>query len=155
MAKILLPYPITEVENGVLLYYFIYDLKTIPIPSLRNKKTKVITNTDKIEYQFISCIGHDYCLFNDIWAVPLELFERIDLKTQKFLYFMRYGFDKIYSELVWVFEINEDFIINYKAYKTFLEYKKQLEEETKIGEKEIKIEKESLEPQKDSLGLIN
>ena len=53
---------------------------------------------------------------------------------------MRYGFDKIYSELVWVFEINEDFIINYKAFKTFLEYKKL--------EKETKIEEEKLEPQK-------
>jgi hypothetical protein len=67
---------------------------------------------------------------------------------------MRYGFDKIYSELVWAFEINEDFIINYKAFKTFLEYKK-LEKETKTEEKEIKIEKENLEPQKDPLELIN
>jgi len=95
-------------------------------------------------------MGQDYCLFNDIWAVPLELFERIDLKNQKFLYFMRYGFDKIYSELVWVFEINEEFIINYKAFKTFLEYKK-LEEETKEPkietpepENQMNIEEKSL-----------
>jgi len=136
MSQILLPYPITEVENGVLLYYLIYDPSTIPIPPLGNKKTKMTTNQDQIKYQFISHIGHDYCLFNDIWAVPLELFEKIDLKRQKFLYFMRYGFDKIYSELVWVFEINEDFIINYKAFKTFVEYKK-LEKETTIKEDSI------------------
>ena len=49
---------------------------------------------------------------------------------------MRYGFDKIYSELVWIFEINEDFIINYKAFKTFVEYKK-LEKETTIKEDSI------------------
>jgi hypothetical protein len=136
MPEILLPYPITEVENGVLLYYLIYDPSTTPIPSLGSKKTKLTTNQDKIKYQFISHIGQDFCLFNDIWAVPLELFERIDFKTQKFLYFMRYGFDKIYSELVWVFEINEDFIINYKAFKTFVEYKK-LEKETAMKEDSI------------------
>jgi hypothetical protein len=60
---------------------------------------------------------------------------------------MRYGFDKIYSELVWVFEINEDFIINYKAFKTFVEYKKL--------EKEIKTEEEKLEIQKGALELTN
>jgi|YNPMSStandDraft_1061717.scaffolds.fasta_scaffold117973_2 hypothetical protein len=60
---------------------------------------------------------------------------------------MRYGFDKIYSELVWIFEINEDFIINYKAFKTFVEYKKL--------EKEIKTEEEKLETQKGALELTN
>jgi hypothetical protein len=144
MSQILLPYPITEVENGVLLYYLIYDPSTIPIPSLGNKKTKMTTNQNQIKYQFISHIGHDYCLFNDIWAVPLELFEKIDFKRQNFLYFMRYGFDKIYSELVWVFEINEDFIINYKAFKTFVEYKK-LEKETKTEEEKLEIQKGALE----------
>jgi hypothetical protein len=57
---------------------------------------------------------------------------------------MRYGFDKIYSELVWVFEINEDFIINYKAFKTFVEYKK-LEKETKTEEEKLEIQKRTLE----------
>jgi hypothetical protein len=60
---------------------------------------------------------------------------------------MRYGFDKIYSELVWVFEINEDFIINYKAFKKFVEYKKL--------EKETKTEEEKLETQKVALELTN
>jgi hypothetical protein len=57
---------------------------------------------------------------------------------------MRYGFDKIYSELIWVFEIDEDFIINYKAFKTFVEYKK-LEKETKIEEEKSESNKASLE----------
>jgi len=57
---------------------------------------------------------------------------------------MRYGFDKIYSELVWIFEINEDFIINYKAFKTFVEYKK-LEKETKTEEEKLEIQKGALE----------
>jgi hypothetical protein len=83
------------------------------------------------------------CLFNNFWAVPLELFEKIDFKRQKFLYFMRYGFDKIYSELIWVFEINEDFIINYKAFKTFLEYKK------------FEKENENMEPKTETSEPIN
>jgi hypothetical protein len=40
---------------------------------------------------------------------------------------MKYGLENMYSELLFVFEIDEDFIINYKAYKTFLEYKKTQE----------------------------
>jgi hypothetical protein len=76
----------------------------------------------------VSYDGKDYCLFNDIYAVPTELFERLDLKTQKFLYFMKYGINNPYAEVFLVFEIDEEFMINYKAYKTFLsEYKKKLE----------------------------
>jgi hypothetical protein len=119
MIDFLLPYPITEVENGALLYYLILD------PNLANQKI------DTIKYQFVSYEGKEYCLFNDIYAVPMELFEKFDLKNQKFLYFMKYDFTSIYSELFFAFEIDDEFIINYKAYKTFLEYRKKLELETK------------------------
>jgi hypothetical protein len=124
MADFFLPFPITEIENGALLYYFVYD------PSLVNKINKKI---NKIKYQFVSYDGKDYCLFNDIYAVPMELFERLDLKTQKLLYFMKYDMYCMYSELFFVFEIDEEFIINYKAYKTFLEYRKTLESEKRLN----------------------
>jgi len=131
MADFFLPFPITEIENGVLLYYFIYD------QSLVNKINKKI---NKIKYQFVSYEGKDYCLFNDIYAVPMELFERLDLKTQKFLYFMKCELESMYSELFFVFEIDEEFIINYKAYKTFLEYKKTLESEKRLNNQESSYE---------------
>jgi hypothetical protein len=46
---------------------------------------------------------------------------------------MKYDFTSIYSELFFAFEIEDEFIINYKAYKTFLEYRKTLE----LGKKEF------------------
>jgi hypothetical protein len=138
MTDLVFPFPVSEVENGVLLYYFVYD------PNWANKKI------DKIKYQFVSYDGKDYCLFNDIWAVPMEIFERLferpDLKTQKFLYFMKYNFTSIYSELFFTFEIDEEFIVNYKAYKTFLEYRKTLESEKKLNDQEnLKENEESVE----------
>jgi hypothetical protein len=132
-----LPFPVTEVENGVLLYYFVDNTDLI------NKKIK------QIKYQFASYEGKDFCLFNDIWAVPLEIFEKLDLKSQKFLYFMKYDFTSIYSELFFTFEIDEEFIVNYKAYKTFLEYKKTLELEKRPNNQEnLKINEESVEEEK-------
>jgi len=129
-----LPFPVTEVENGVLLYYFVDNTALI------NKKIK------QIKYQFASYEGKDFCIFNDIWAVPLEIFEKLDLKSQKFLYFMRYDFTSIYSELFFTFEIDEEFIVNYKAYKTFLEYKKTLESEKNINNQEnLKENEKSVE----------
>jgi hypothetical protein len=129
-----LPFPVTEVENGVLLYYFVDNTVLI------NKKIK------QIKYQFASYEGKDFCIFNDIWAVPLEIFEKLDLKSQKFLYFMKYDFTSIYSELFFTFEIDEEFIVNYKAYKTFLEYKKTLELEKKFNNQEnLKENEESVE----------
>jgi hypothetical protein len=132
MTDLLLPFPITEIENGALLYYFIFD------PNIDNKTNKKTgKKTDQIKYQFISYKGGDFCLFNDMYAVPLELFEKLDLKTQKFLYFMKYGMDKLYSEVFFVFEIDEEFMINYKAYKTFLfEYQKRLELESRLNNQE-------------------
>jgi hypothetical protein len=129
MFNFLLPFPITEIENGALLYYFIVD------PNLENRiNKKTGKKTEQIKYQFISYEGKEYCLFNDIYAVPLELFERLNLKTQKFLYFMKYSMDNLYSEVFLVFEIDEEFLINYKAYKTFLlEYKKKLELESRFN----------------------
>jgi hypothetical protein len=135
MADFFLPFPVTEIENGVLLYYFVYN------PNLVNKKI------NKIKYQFVSYDGKDYCLFNDIYAVPMEIFEKLDLKTQKFLYFMKYELENMYSELFFVFEIDEEFIVNYKAYKTFLEYKKTLEFEKRLNDQESlkESEKEKVE----------
>jgi hypothetical protein len=134
MTDLVFPFPITEVENGVLLYYFVDNTDLI------NKKIS------QIKYQFVSYEGKDFCLFNDIWAVPLEIFEKLDLKSQKFLYFMKYDFTSIYSELFFTFEIDEEFIVNYKAYKTFLEYKKTLELEKKSNNQEnLKENEESVE----------
>jgi hypothetical protein len=150
MTNILLPFPITEIENGVLLYYFIVD------PSLENNiKEKIGKRVGKIKYQFISYKEKDYCLFNDIFAVPMELFERLDLKTQKFLYFMKYSMDSLYSEVILVFEIDEEFIINYKAFKAFLEYKKTLEQEKNVNqESSYKSIEENVEKIKEKTEIL-
>jgi hypothetical protein len=42
----------------------------------------------------------------------------------------------MYSQVIFVFEMNEEFIVNYKAYKTFLEYKKTLNNEAVEKEEE-------------------
>jgi hypothetical protein len=49
---------------------------------------------------------------------------------------MKCELESMYSELFFVFEIDEEFIINYKAYKTFLEYKKTLEPEKRLNNQE-------------------
>ena len=140
MTNFLLPFPITEIENGALLYYFIFD----PTLNLNNKKTGKGTN--QIKYQFVSYEDKGFCLFNDMYAVPLELFEKLDLKNQKILYFMKYGIDNIYSEVFLVFEIDEEFLINYKAYKTFLtEYQKKLELEKSLNNQKSSIVEENTE----------
>jgi hypothetical protein len=146
MTDFLLPFPITEIENGALLYYFIFD----PTLTLNNKKTG--KGNSPIKYQFISYEDKGFCLFNDMYAVPLELFEKLDLKTQKFLYFMKYSIDNLYSEVFLIFEIDEEFLINYKAYKTFLtEYKKKLELEKSPNNQESSLESvDSLESVKEN-----
>jgi hypothetical protein len=119
------PYPITETENGVILYYFISDT------SLINKKP-----TRDIEYQFISYGNKDYCLFDNKWAVSVDLLSKVNFKEQKYLFFMRYGMDSVYSTLLFVFEMDEDFIVNYKAFQSFLKYKESFEKETASSTKE-------------------
>jgi hypothetical protein len=48
---------------------------------------------------------------------------------------MKYGLENIFSEIVWIFEIYDEFLINYKGFKHFLEYKKKFEEEKKKRKK--------------------
>jgi len=55
---------------------------------------------------------------------------------------MKCELESMYSELFFVFEIDEEFIINYKAYKTFLEYKKTLESEKRLNDQESLKESE-------------
>jgi hypothetical protein len=49
---------------------------------------------------------------------------------------MKYELESMYSELLFAFEIDEEFIINYKAYKTFLDYKKTFESEKRLNYQE-------------------
>jgi hypothetical protein len=89
----------------------------------------------------------------------MEIFERLDLKTQKFLYFMKYDFTSIYSELFFSFEINEEFIVNYRAYKTFLEYRKTLESEKRLNNQEslkesVEEKVEKIEKTKDEAKVL-
>jgi hypothetical protein len=130
MAEFYFPFPITETEDGVLLYYHVID------QSLVNQKF------NKIKYQFMTYHDMLFCVFNDIWAVPMAIFEKIDLKTQRTLYFIRYGLDNLFSEVFFTFEIDEEFLVNYKAYKTFLEFKKTLEFERSKEQEEKQEENE-------------
>jgi hypothetical protein len=156
MTNFYFPFPITEIENGALLYYFIFspDWENKTNKKFGKKTEKII---DQIKYQFVSYENQNYCLFNDIYAVPLDLFEKLDLKTQKFLYFMKYSPDSPYSEVIFVFEIDEEFMINYKAYQTFLlEYKKRLELEKNFNENVEKTSEEnSLKSEENTEPVLN
>ena len=135
MTKKLFPFLATKVENGVLLYFFVLD------SDLSFPKTK------EIKYEFISFDDMNFCVFNDFWMVPIEILRDLDFKVQKYLYFMKYNLGNIYSEINFVFEINEEFLINYKGYEYFLEYKNKIEKE-QIEKEQIekeKIEKEKIE----------
>jgi len=120
-----LPFPITEVEDGIILYYF--------------TPTKGILN--KVDYKFVLENDKIYCVFNDTWAFPVEeILQKFDIKRQKYLYFMSYGFESLYSSLFLTFEMDEDFIVNYKAFQSFLKYKESLEKETASSTKEEAVE---------------
>jgi hypothetical protein len=127
MTKKIFPFLITKVENGVLLYFFISDTD-LPFSKIK-----------EIKYQFISFDNMDFCVFNDFLTVPIEILKDLDLKVQKYLYFMKYNLENIYSEIIFVFEIDDEFLINYKGFEHFLEYKKKIEKEN------IEIEKENKE----------
>jgi hypothetical protein len=55
----------------------------------------------------------------------------------------------MYSQVIFVFEMNEEFIVNYKAYITFLEYKKTLNNET-VEKEEEREEKEITNVEKEN-----
>jgi hypothetical protein len=136
VAEFYFPFPITETEDGVLLYYYVID------------QNLVEQKFNKIKYQLMTYHNMLFCVFNDFWAVPMVIFEKIDLRTQRTLYFVRYDLDSLFSEVFFTFEIDEEFIINYKAYKTFLEYQKTFgfgnnkEQKEKQEEKQMKNEEE-------------
>jgi hypothetical protein len=57
-----------------------------------------------------------------------------------------------------VFEIDDEFMINYKAYKTFLsEYKKRLELEKNLNKNNVEetFEKNSSKPEEKTESLLN
>jgi hypothetical protein len=144
MKEFYFPFPITETEDGVLLYYHVID------QSLVNQKF------NKIKYQFMFYRDMIFCVFNDTWAVPMEILEKIDLKNQRTLYFIRYGLDSLFSEVFFTFEIDEEFLVNYKAYKTFLEFKKTLEfERDKEQEEKQEENKEEKNNEEKSRALVN
>jgi hypothetical protein len=130
MTEKLLPFLATRVENGVLLYYIVLDSN---LPFLKTKE---------IKYQFMSFNDAIFCIFNDFWVVPMEILKDLDLKTQRYLYFMKYSLESIYSEILFVFEITEEFLINYKGFEHFLEYKKIEEMKKEKIEQIIEQEKE-------------
>jgi hypothetical protein len=121
------PFLITKIENGALLYYFIP-----PDLGLTFSKIK------EIKYQFMLLNDMIFCIFNDSLVVPIEILKDFDFRAQRYLYFMKYSLESIYSEILFVFEITEEFLINYKGFEHFLEYKKKTEE---MGKKEIEQEK--------------
>jgi hypothetical protein len=142
MTKKLFPFLATKVENGVLLYFF------VPDSELSFPKTK------EIKYEFISFDDMNFCVFNDFWMVPIEILRDLNFKVQKYLYFMKYNLGNIYSEIIFVFEINEEFLINYKGYEYFLEYKKKIEKE-KIEMEEVEMEKKEITKTEEEIKIQN
>lgn len=109
----ILPYPITWVEDGVILYYFITE-------QINPNSIK------KVSFSFKEDLPKDVCVFNEMFAVPLDIIERALQNKLKYLYFMGYNFQNVESWSILSFEISTDFIIEFKSYLRYKElYEKQ------------------------------
>lgn len=105
----ILPYPVVYVEDGVILLYF------------TNEDIKVTA----YNFAYYEPADKVLCIFNDFYAVPIDLLEKSTLlRPGNKIYFMRYNFSSVEAVFCNEFTINQDFIIDLKAYSKLRELQK-------------------------------